>query len=134
MSDFFDREYTAREAYGRLYQYARKYRGRLLAGLLAGSITAGSWVPIFQVIQPILKQVQRADEQSHGIVSTAPAGPCRRPCFAARHAQRRPEGLVKQDAAAAPAGKREVALPSGSARRRPMPTAWVLPSATRRAT
>jgi len=112
MSDFFDREYTAREAYGRLYQYARKYRGRLLAGLLAGSITAGSWVPIFQVIQPILKQVQRADEQSHGIVSTAPQAP------AADHASPHVtlnEGLkelVKQDAAAAPAGKREVALPS----------------------
>jgi subfamily B ATP-binding cassette protein MsbA len=58
MADFFDREYTAKQAYGRLYRYAKKYRGRLIAGLLAGSITAGSWVPIFQVIQPILKQVQ----------------------------------------------------------------------------
>jgi ABC-type multidrug transport system fused ATPase/permease subunit len=62
MADFFDREYTAKQAYGRLYRYAKKYRGRLIAGLLAGSITAGSWVPIFQVIQPILKQVQRGTQ------------------------------------------------------------------------
>lgn len=58
MSEFFDQEYSFSQAYGRLYQYAKKYRMRLLAGLLAGSITAGSWVPIFQVIQPMLKQVQ----------------------------------------------------------------------------
>ncbi len=56
MSEFFDREYTAKEAYGRLYQYARKYRVRLLIGLVAGSVTAGSWVPIFQVIQPLVRQ------------------------------------------------------------------------------
>ena len=77
MAEFFDKEYTAKQAYGRLYQYARKYRGRLLAGLLAGSVTAGSWVPIFQVIQPILKQVQTSQERSHGILppeETAPAG------------------------------------------------------------
>jgi len=58
--EFFDKEYTAKEAYGRLYQYARKYRFRLLVGLLAGSITAGSWVPIFQIVQPVLKQFQIA--------------------------------------------------------------------------
>ena len=56
----YDKEYTAKEAYGRLFHYAKKYRTRLIIGLLAGSITAGSWVPIFQVIQPILKQVQKA--------------------------------------------------------------------------
>ncbi len=56
--EFFDKEYNAKQAYGRLYRYARKYRFRLLAGLLAGSITAGSWVPIFQVVQPVLKQLQ----------------------------------------------------------------------------
>ena len=61
--EFFDREYTAKQAYGRLYQYARKYRVRLLAGLLAGSVTAGSWVPIFQVVQPVLKQFQTPSAQ-----------------------------------------------------------------------
>ena len=62
--EFFDREYTAKQAYGRLYQYARKYRFRLLAGLLAGSVTAGSWVPVFQVVQPVLKQFQTAGSQA----------------------------------------------------------------------
>jgi subfamily B ATP-binding cassette protein MsbA len=72
--EFFDKEYTAKEAYGRLYQYARKYRYRLLGGLLAGSITAGSWVPIFQVVQPVLKQFQTASVQQSGLVpvSTSP--------------------------------------------------------------
>jgi len=54
MTEFFDREYTAKEAYGRLYRYARKYRTRLIIGLLVGSITACSWVPLFQIIQPLL--------------------------------------------------------------------------------
>ena len=58
MAEFFDRDYTAKEAYGRLYRYARKYRTRLIIGLIAGSITAGSWVPLFQIIQPLLKQLQ----------------------------------------------------------------------------
>ena len=62
MADFFDKEYTAKQAYGRLYHYAKKYRGRLIVGLLAGSITAGSWLPIFQVIEPILNQFQNKPE------------------------------------------------------------------------
>jgi subfamily B ATP-binding cassette protein MsbA len=61
--EFFDKEYTAKQAYGRLYRYARKYRLRLLAGLLAGSITAGSWVPVFQIIQPVFKQLQAVGAQ-----------------------------------------------------------------------
>jgi len=67
--EFFDREYTAKQAYGRLYQYARKYRFRLLAGLLAGSITAGSWVPVFQIVQPVLKQFQATGSSVHAEVS-----------------------------------------------------------------
>lgn len=70
--EFFDKEYNAKQAYGRLYQYASKYRFRLLAGLLAGSITAGSWVPVFQVVQPVLKQLQAAGAQQKAAVE-APA-------------------------------------------------------------
>jgi subfamily B ATP-binding cassette protein MsbA len=69
MEETFDREYTAKEAYGRLYHYAKRYRARLLIGLLAGSVAAGSWVPIFQVIQPLLKQIQTTDNAA----ATAPA-------------------------------------------------------------
>ncbi|MBR4170093.1 MAG: ABC transporter ATP-binding protein [Kiritimatiellae bacterium] len=60
-TEFFDKEYTARQAYGRLFQYAKKYKVRLLIGLLAGFTTAMSWMPLFQVIQPVLKHVQTTE-------------------------------------------------------------------------
>ncbi len=69
--EFFDKEYTAKQAYGRLYQYARKYRFRMLAGLLAGSITAGSWVPIFQIVEPVLKQFQAVGSQQQAVKAPA---------------------------------------------------------------
>ena len=112
MAEFFDREYTAREAYGRLYQYARKYRGRLLIGLIAGFVTAGSWVPIFQVIQPVLRQVQRADEQSHGIVPAAHEAQPAKPASPHVALDDNLKDLIKQDTADARDGKREVALPA----------------------
>ena len=34
--EFFDREYTAREAYGRLWQVARRYRARIYLGIFCG--------------------------------------------------------------------------------------------------
>ncbi len=58
MTEFYDREYSAKEAYGRLYRYAIKYRARLLIGLLAGSITASAWIPIFQIIGPVIEEMQ----------------------------------------------------------------------------
>ncbi len=112
MAEFFDREYTAREAYGRLYQYARKYRGRLLVGLLAGLVTAGSWVPIFEVIQPVLRQVQRADEQSNEATSTAQETPTANPASSRAALGGDLKGLIKQDAAGASGGQREAALPA----------------------
>jgi len=107
MAEFFDKEYTARQAYGRLYQYARKYRGRLLAGLLAGSVTAGSWVPIFQVIQPLLKQVQTADELSHGVASGSLEAEGGKP--ASRHSflDEDLKDLVKKDAPRAASAPRD---------------------------
>ena len=111
MAEFFDREYTAKQAYGRLYQYARKYRGRLLAGLLAGSITAGSWVPIFQVIQPILKQVQAVDEKSHQVVSTADLDEGGKKASRQSGFDDNLKDLVKKDASSTSSAKGE-ALPS----------------------
>ncbi|HPW75642.1 MAG TPA: ABC transporter ATP-binding protein [Kiritimatiellia bacterium] len=58
----FDKEYSFAEAYGRLYRYARKYRFRLLAGLLAGSVTAGSMLPIYQVVQPVIRNMYSVEE------------------------------------------------------------------------
>ncbi len=55
--EFFDREYTAREAYGRLWSFARKYRFRIYLGIFCGLLTAGTLLPLFQVIQPALDKV-----------------------------------------------------------------------------
>ena len=59
--EFFDREYTAREAYGRLWAHARKYRSRIYLGILCGMLTAGTLLPLFQVIQPALDKVGTAE-------------------------------------------------------------------------
>ena len=55
--EFFDRTYTMREAYGRVWKYARKYRFRIFVGILCGMLTAGTLLPLFQVIQPALVKV-----------------------------------------------------------------------------
>ena len=55
--EFFDRAYTVREAYGRLWRYARKYRLRLVVGVVLSMLTAGTLVPLFQVVQPALEKV-----------------------------------------------------------------------------
>jgi len=57
--EFFDREYTFREAFGRVWQYARRYRFRIFVGILCGMLTAGTLVPLFQVIQPALEKVSQ---------------------------------------------------------------------------
>ena len=68
--EFFDRQYTAREAYGRIWKYARRYRFRLVVGVVCGILTAGTLLPLFQVVQPALEkvsqnEVEQALEESH---------------------------------------------------------------------
>ncbi len=76
MTEFFDRDYSAKEAYGRLYRYAIKYRFRLIVGLLAGTLTAGAWLPIFQVIKPALNEVMASEMQKKSVESgVVPAPP-----------------------------------------------------------
>ena len=55
--EFFDREYTAGEVYGRLWRYAARYRFRIILGIVCGILTAGTLLPLYQVIQPSLKGV-----------------------------------------------------------------------------
>ena len=57
--EFFDREYTAWEAYARVWKYARKYKFRIFIGLLSGMLTAGTMLPMLQVIQPALEKVSQ---------------------------------------------------------------------------
>ena len=55
--EFFDREYSAKEAYGRVWKYARQYKLRIFLGVICGMLTAGTFLPLFQVIQPTLEKV-----------------------------------------------------------------------------
>ncbi|MBR6587284.1 MAG: hypothetical protein IKK82_07655, partial [Kiritimatiellae bacterium] len=59
--EFFDRNYTVREAYARIWKYARKYKFRLFVGVLCGMLTAGTLVPFFQIVQPTLQHVEGHD-------------------------------------------------------------------------
>lgn len=60
--EFFDRDYTLKEAYGRVWRYARKYRLRLVVGIATGMLTAGTLVPLFQVVQPALEKVSENEK------------------------------------------------------------------------
>lgn len=61
--EFFDREYTAREAYGRVWKYARRYRFRIVVGILCGILTAGTLLPLYQAIQPALEKVSANERE-----------------------------------------------------------------------
>lgn len=58
--EFFDRDYTKREAYSRILKYAKPYRFRIIVGIVAGMLTAGTLVPLFQLVQPAVSQMESA--------------------------------------------------------------------------
>ena len=55
--EFFDREYSLGETYGRVWKYARRYWLRIFIGIATGILTAGTLLPIFQVVQPAVEKV-----------------------------------------------------------------------------
>ena len=57
--DFFDKEFGIKEAYGRIWQYIRPYKVRLVIGLVCGFLTAGTLVPMFQLIKPATASIER---------------------------------------------------------------------------
>lgn len=59
--EFFDKKYTVREAYARVWKYARRYKFRLFVGVVCGMLTAGTLVPFFQIVQPTLQHVESHD-------------------------------------------------------------------------
>lgn len=71
--EFFDREYSAREVYGRLWAYARRYRLRIVLGLICGVLTAGTLLPLYQVIQPSLKGVLQNEQEAPRVEQVEPA-------------------------------------------------------------
>ena len=62
--EFFDREYTLRETYARVWRYARRYRFRIVVGIVTGMLTAGTLVPLFQVVQPALAKVSQNEVEN----------------------------------------------------------------------
>ena len=71
--EFFDRNYTVREAYSRAWGYARKYKFRIFVGIVCGMLTAGTLVPLFQVIQPALQQASANEREAEIAAEAAPA-------------------------------------------------------------
>ena len=60
MQEWFDKEFTAKEVYGRLFKKARKYSWALVIGVFSGMLVGGTWLPVFQVLQPAILQMQSA--------------------------------------------------------------------------
>ncbi len=64
-TEWFDREYTAKEVYGRLWGFARKYKHLIFIGAFLGMLTGGAWMPIFYAIQPMLKNAETVVDEQH---------------------------------------------------------------------
>ncbi len=95
--EFFDREYTAKEAYSRLWGYARKYRFRLVVGVVCGMLTAGTLVPFFQIIQPTLAKVEMRDGRDASAAAQAGAAERRvQSAKASDEVGRKAKGLEKE--------------------------------------
>ena len=71
--EFFDRQYTMRECYGRIWKYARRYRFRMFIGIVCGMLTAGTLLPLFQVMQPALAKVSQNEVEQALAGSSAEA-------------------------------------------------------------
>ena len=95
--EFFDREYSLRETYARVWRYARRYRLRIVVGVLTGMLTAGTLVPLFQVVQPALEKVS-ANETIQNLEAAEGAAAATPP--AAASAERRTRLERQMDAAA----------------------------------
>ena len=117
--EFFDRDYTIRETYVRVWRYARRYRLRILAGIVTGMLTAGTLVPLFQVIQPALEKVS-ANEVEAAISSNEAEAAAKAP-----EATTSATSIAPADSAVAPAVPQKK---TGSKFDREMAAAAKLPS------
>ncbi|MGN0852846.1 MAG: ABC transporter ATP-binding protein [Kiritimatiellia bacterium] len=73
--EFFDRDYTVREAYARAAAYAKPYRLRIVLGIVCGMLTAGTLVPLFQMVQPAVRQLAEVGRPKAECPAGAPAAP-----------------------------------------------------------
>lgn len=80
IKEFFDKDYPKGEAYARVWQYAKPYRFRIFVGIICGFLTAGTLVPLFQLVQPAassmeakVQKVIEVEEAPENEVATTPA-------------------------------------------------------------
>ena len=92
--EFFDREYSAREAYGRVWTYARRYKVRIALGIVCGVLTAGTLLPFFQVIQPALQRVEAQPAKVQAASADASVASARPAASSA--ADKKSRGLMKE--------------------------------------
>ena len=64
MQEWFDKEYTAREVYGRLLKKTRKYTPLLVIGIVTGMLVGGTWWPLYQMLQPAIIGMQGSNERA----------------------------------------------------------------------
>ncbi len=79
VKEFFDRDYTAKEAYSRVWRYAKRYRFRLVAGIVCGMLTAGTLLPLYQAIQPTLARVEARAPKAPAQAAAESAAPAQAP-------------------------------------------------------
>ena len=82
--EWFDRDYDAKTVYRRLWGYARRYKGMILAGMLLGMLTGGAWGPIFMMVRPMAEQLipQQAEQAAPAEPAPAPAAEPAKPASA----------------------------------------------------
>lgn len=73
MQEWFDKEMTAREVYGRFFKHARKYGWSVAIGLFSGMLVGGTWLPIFQILQPAIIQMQAGAHDNTPAATESPS-------------------------------------------------------------
>lgn len=71
--EWFDKEYTAREVYGRLWGFARRSKRLIFLGAFLGMLTGGAWTPIFTSVQPMINGMMQAQTAPAAEVQTVEA-------------------------------------------------------------
>ena len=86
--EFFDRDYTAGEAYSRLAKYASRYKFRLVVGIVCGMCTAFTLLPLYQTIKPALAMVEtrKLEEPAAAAKAEEPKAPDARAADSAKGA------------------------------------------------
>jgi subfamily B ATP-binding cassette protein MsbA len=71
--EWFDKEYSGREVYASLFKRTKPYRWALFLGLLSGIVFGGSLIPVFQLLQPAIVQMQLPQRPSDGGAQSKPS-------------------------------------------------------------